>query len=157
MNRCVAPDVGKFMMKLALLANVATTLYMTGLIWFVQVVHYPLFAGVGRDRWAEYALAHQRLTTLVVGVPMLAELATAALLVLRPPAALGRALPVAGLVLALVAWASTALLQVPAHGRLTSTFDADVHRGLVAWNWVRTTAWSVRAGVVMLMLWRTIR
>lgn len=145
------------MMRIALLANVVATLYMTGLIWFVQVVHYPLFAGVGRERWAEYALAHQRLVTLVVAVPMLVELATAALLALRPPPVLGRGLPVAGLVLVLVAWASTALLQVPAHGRLAGGFDADVHRGLVAWNWVRTAAWTGRAVVVTAMLWAVAR
>jgi hypothetical protein len=145
------------MMRLTLLANAASTLYMSGLIWFVQVVHYPLFAGVGREGWVPYAAAHQRLTTLVVGAPMLVELATAALLALRPPAGIGRALPVAGLVLVLVAWASTALLQVPAHGRLTSAFDLDVHRGLVAWNWLRTVAWTARAVIVVAMLWKVMR
>lgn len=31
-----------------LLVHAAVTLYMTGVIWFVQVVHYPLFSCVGR-------------------------------------------------------------------------------------------------------------
>ena len=34
---------------LLLLLHAAATLFMTGLIWFVQVVHYPLFARVGED------------------------------------------------------------------------------------------------------------
>ncbi len=28
------------------LAQTAATLFMTGLIWFVQIVHYPLFATI---------------------------------------------------------------------------------------------------------------
>src|SRR5215207_8578728 len=101
------------MTRLTLLANAAATLYMSGLIWFVQVVHYPLFAGFGVERWSAYAASHQRLTTLVVGAPMLVELVTAALLAFAPPPSSGRVLPVAGLVLVLAIWACTALLQVP--------------------------------------------
>jgi hypothetical protein len=57
---------------------------MCGLIWFVQVVHYPLFARVGGDGSKAYAAEHQRRTTLVVGPLMLVEIATAALIALKP-------------------------------------------------------------------------
>ena len=30
--------------------HIAVTWYMTGVIWFVQLVHYPLMDGVGRER-----------------------------------------------------------------------------------------------------------
>lgn len=142
---------------LVLLADVAATLYMTGLVWFVQVVHYPLFAGVGTDRWPAYAESHQRLTTWVVGPPMLVELATAVLLAWRPPDGATRVLPLAALALLGVVWLSTALLQVPAHGRLTSGFDAGVARGLVRWNWLRTIAWTARAVVVLALVGRQLR
>ena len=33
-----------------LLAHVAATLYLVGLIWVVQGVHYPLFARVGPEQ-----------------------------------------------------------------------------------------------------------
>lgn len=32
-----------------LLANVVSTLFMVGLIWMVQIVHYPLFDDVGQE------------------------------------------------------------------------------------------------------------
>jgi hypothetical protein len=34
------------------------TLFMCGLAWFVQVVHYPLMARVGEPQWSEYERAH---------------------------------------------------------------------------------------------------
>ncbi|MDP9439422.1 MAG: hypothetical protein M3P49_11875, partial [Actinomycetota bacterium] len=71
-------------MQLVLLVHVGATLFMVGLIWFVQIVHYPLFASVGRGGFAEYSRAHSRLTGLVVGPPMLIEAGTAVALVVRP-------------------------------------------------------------------------
>ena len=51
---------------------------MTGVIWFVQVVHYPLLERVGVDRFTAYHAAHTRFTTWVVVVPMLVELISGA-------------------------------------------------------------------------------
>jgi hypothetical protein len=60
-------------MMYVLLANLAATLFMVGVIWFVQVVHYPLFSRVGSEKFSLYPKAHSRLTTYVVGPPMLVE------------------------------------------------------------------------------------
>ena len=37
-----------------LLLQAAATLAMVGLIWFIQVVHYPLFGQVGRDKFPAF-------------------------------------------------------------------------------------------------------
>ena len=36
-----------------LLVNAATTLFMVGVIWFVQSVHYPLFSRVGEAAFSK--------------------------------------------------------------------------------------------------------
>ena len=61
------------MAELILLLQAAATLPMVGLIWFVQIVHYPLFGEVGHDRFADYERNHQNRTTLVVAPLMLVE------------------------------------------------------------------------------------
>ena len=58
---------------LLLLVNAASALYMVGLIWFVQVVHYPLFQRVGAKDFVPYEQNHQRLTTWVTAPVMLLE------------------------------------------------------------------------------------
>lgn len=58
---------------LILALNLVSTLFMVGLIWFVQIVHYPLFKSVGESEFVEYQLQHQKLTTWVVAGPMLLE------------------------------------------------------------------------------------
>jgi hypothetical protein len=55
-----------------------------------------------------------------------------------------------------VIWASTALLQIPAHGRLASGFDASAAATLVSSNWIRTVAWSARGAIVAAMLWQAL-
>ena len=37
----------------ALLLQAAASWFLTGLIWIIQVVHYPLMSRVGADRFAE--------------------------------------------------------------------------------------------------------
>jgi hypothetical protein len=134
-----------------LLVNLAATLVMVGIIWFVQIVHYPLFSRVGAAGFAAYSGGHSRLTGFVVGPPMLAEAATAVALVLGPPAGVSLWLAATGLVLLAAIWLSTALLQAPRHRELGGGFDVTSHRFLVASNWLRTACWSARGIVVLWM------
>ena len=60
-----------------LIANVVSTLFMVGLIWMVQIVHYPLFDDVGQENYLSYQQRHQTNITYIVGPVMLIELATA--------------------------------------------------------------------------------
>ena len=138
-------------MEYLLLAHLAATLFMVGVIWFVQLVHYPLFARVGEEGFPAYSEAHSRLTGYVVGPPMLLEAGTALLFVFRRPEGVPPSLAIAGLVLVAIVWLSTALLQVPRHTALGSGFDRSRWRGLVGTNWIRTAAWSARGLVVLWM------
>lgn len=131
-----------------LMLHAAATLFMTGLIWFVQIVHYPLFDHVGAGNFAAYEQEHTRRTGWVVVPPMLVELATAILLVWR----MGGAVTWTGLVLLALIWLSTFGWQVPAHERLETGFDAPTYRWLVLSNWVRTVAWSVRGWLALYLL-----
>lgn len=129
---------------LLLAVHLAATAAMGGLIWFVQLVHYPLFAAVGADGFAAYEVAHQARTSWVVGPLMLVETATAIGLNLVDIPGGGPTLPAVALgVLALV-HLSTVSLQVPAHKTLSNGFDARVVRRLVATNWIRTAGWTIR-------------
>ena len=46
--------------------------------------------------------------------------------------------------LLVLVWASTFALQIPLHRRLAQGWDRPVIERLVATNWVRTVAWSLR-------------
>ena len=132
-----------------LTGHLVATVYMAGLIWFVQLVHYPLMKGVGPERFALYANEHSRRTGWAVGAPMLVEGATAAMLALSPRTDPALAWP--GLGLLVLIWLSTAFLQVPCHRALGKSFDEAAIARLVRTNWIRTTAWTMRAGLAVAM------
>ncbi len=135
-----------------LTSHLVATAAMVGLIWFVQVVHYPLFASVGADGFAEYERLHQRSTSFVVGPFMAVEGATAVWLAVAPPNGMSRLLPLLGLIVLCLIHASTVLLQVPQHTALSDGYDETrVHR-LVCTNWVRTVGWCVRGIIAAIML-----
>jgi len=131
--------------------ELVSALFMTGLIWFVQVVHYPLLAFVGAESTA-YQNAHMRRTTLVVAAPMLAELTAGIILAALRVGPGWQRWPAT--VLLAVVWLATITLLVPAHDALGRGFDARVHRRLVASNWIRTVAWTARAALCSAALWR---
>lgn len=140
-------------MKLILLVHVFATHFMVGLIWFVQIVHYPLFANIGNAQFKEYEERHQRLTTWVVGPVMLVELITAAALLRYGPAELTTPAWF-GLGLLVLIWLATATLSVPAHKALTVEYSANAYQKLVSTNWIRTAAWTVRGLLVLVLTYR---
>ncbi len=131
-----------------LLIHAAATWALAGLIWTIQAVHYPLFARVGADGYRVFQQEHMSRITPLVGPLMVTEAAAAAILLV---AALRGALDgpapaaVAGFVLLVLIWISTAAWQAPLHGRLAQGFDAALHRRLVRTNWARTVLWTARA------------
>jgi len=136
------------------LAQLASTLFMTGLIWFVQIVHYPLFSAVGDAAFPRYELLHAQRTGWVVFPPMLLEPLTA-LAALHPALRLpqisrGEALASAALVLLI--WLSTAMLQIPLHNLLGHAPTPDAMHRLVLSNWIRTAAWTARSALLLTAL-----
>ncbi len=140
-----------------LLANVVSTLFMVGLIWMVQIVHYPLFDDVGQENYVRYQQRHQANITYIVAPVMLVELATAILLLFYPVAGIDKTLVYVGIGLVVLVWLSTALLQVPCHDKLVKGFNQSAYNWLVNSNWIRTVAWSARGAVVTMMLVRVLQ
>jgi hypothetical protein len=112
-------------------AHLAVTLFMTGVIWFVQIVHYPLFRCVGNSEFARYEAAH--IFWISDGILWL------------------------NLALLSAIWLSTAFLQGPCHQRLRQGFDAATHHRLVVTNWLRTVCWTVRSGLLLWLAAKLVR
>ncbi len=143
--------------KMLVLVALASSCFMTGLIWFVQVVHYPLFERVDQASFSTYHAEHSRLTTFVVFVPMVLELLTSLLLLVERPAHVSAWLLWAGAILAGLSWLSTGLIQVPLHGRLASGFNLSTQALLVTTNWLRCITWTGHCSVCLGIVWQMLR
>ena len=132
--------------------NIASTWFMVGLIWFVQIVHYPLFGYVGSKEFRTYHEKHKILIAPVVGIVMIVELVTAGILIFQIPKGIPNWTAIVGIILLGVIWFSTLFLQIPYHNKLSSKFDKNVLLMLVNTNWIRTISWSLRGVIVLIML-----
>ncbi len=144
------------MNKILLVSQLISTLCLTGVIWLIQVVQYPLFAEVGAESFQRYHGSHAFWITPVVAPMMIIELGTSVLLLFYPIENIDVRLIWVGLVLSAIVWLSTFFLQVPMHEKLASGFDLDAHSFLVKTNWIRTVAWSLRSILVTFFVWKNL-
>lgn len=135
-----------------LLVCAAATWFMTGLAWFVQLVHYPLFEEVGVTAFPRYHALHSRRTMALVAAPMTVELMTALALCVNHPPGVSAWLAYVGAAAAAGVWALTTWVSVPLHTRLSQGFDKATSWKLVTTNWPRTLLWSLHALIVSVML-----
>ncbi|SRR5579883_2855451 len=127
-------------------AHNAVTFFLTGLIWIVQLVHYPMFAAIDASRFRKTHEFHSTRISYIVAPAMLAELILAVVLLMRRDLPLAARASALGLVLLI--WAVTFLIMIPFHQRLASGDRiAENISSLVRWNWIRTIAWSARAAI----------
>jgi uncharacterized membrane protein len=129
-------------------ANLVVVAALAGLIWTIQLVHYPLFALVGADAWPRYEAEHQRRITWLVGPLMVANVVLGVAVFVAEPSVL-RAVNGG---LAITVFVATGLVFAPMHGALgTRATDAAIAR-LVHANWARTTAWTAQVVVAVLLV-----
>ncbi|WP_375417303.1 hypothetical protein [uncultured Hymenobacter sp.] len=131
-------------LKLLLLFNFGLAAVLTGLIWTIQLVHYPSFGLVGKAEFIRFHAAHTARMGYLVAPLMVLELGLSLWLAgaarhsaLAGPAAW--ALALVGLI-----WAVTFFISVPFHNRLAAGFDYIAIDGLTRTNWLRTLAWTTR-------------
>ena len=120
-------------------------IWMTVLIWLVQVLIYPNFRLISESDFQEFHKRHcDRIAFLVA--PMMAQIFLVAGVILkgaRTPEWIFHAASI-GLV-----FAFTALFSVPAHNRLGRGKDLPSIDRLIRTNWARTLLWSAQLGWIL--------
>jgi hypothetical protein len=139
-----------------LVVHLGVTLCMTGMVWFVQWVHYPLFIYVGREQYPTYERKQLRALASSGVFWHTVELVTGVLMLRWRPPQLSFVLVVVNLALLVLAFLSTAFLQIPMHMILKRSYTKSVHYSLVNSNWVRTVLWTVRAVLLLHVVQRIL-
>lgn len=130
------------------LIHLLCCLVMTGLIWLIQMVHYPSFTFVDEQVFHQFNLFHQKNISYIVMPLMLVELGSAFALSYFFPGLIFYL----NLGMNLLIFASTAFLSVPIHNQLLQTKSTELIRRLVVTNWPRTTLWTIRSMALFYIL-----
>ena len=132
------------------LLQLLITWILAGMMWFVQVVHYPLYKKI-KEKFMEYERSHIKRAALLIGPLMLIEVITAIILIGMTPGGTLTQLATANLVLLFLIWISTFLFQVAQHQKLSVQFSKKNLQGLINTNWIRTVLWTIK-GCIMAMM-----
>ena len=131
--------------ELLLKVNLLSTSVMVGVIWVIQLLHYPSFHFINDQKYIEFQHFHmQRISFIVVPV-MLIELASALLLAYFFESSLTIIL----LALVLGIWAITFIFFTNMHQKLTDGYNHSIVDRLVQINWSRTALWSLRLIILL--------
>lgn len=129
------------------LIQLVVTWVIVGIMWFLQVVHYPLYRKI-KEGFVEYERAHIRRAALLIGPIMLIEVITAIFLIGASTEGTLTKLAGANLILLILIWLSTFLFQLNQHQKLSVRFSLKIVQRLIRCNWIRTLLWTLK-GLVM--------
>jgi hypothetical protein len=117
---------------------------LTGLIWIVQIVHYPSFRFIDSIRFKDFHKFHSFRISLIVVTLMLSELGLGIFWIFEER----NFFSYTNFAFLIIIWIGTFLLSVPIHSQLSFTFDLDLIDRLVNTNWLRTIAWSLKLSLL---------
>lgn len=121
---------------------------LVGIIWLVQLVHYPAFRYVDRSERQGFHKMHTTFITPIVAPLMVSELGlTTYALWIEPSPSACVLFVIVGLI-----WMSTFLIQVPIHNRLAQEWKKEEVTKLITSNWIRTILWSIKLGSMILWI-----
>lgn len=126
--------------NIAYLVEFGVSWALFGLIWTIQLSHYPAFRFIAEQQFLDFHQHHTRSITLIVMPLMLVELAIAGFLLYQY--GWSELIP---LMLVLLIWASTFFIQIPLHHQLGEGKNLALIEKLVTTNWIRTILWTLKA------------
>jgi len=141
----------QLMFNLFLYVNLYTCIALVGLIWVIQLVHYPSFHFVDKSNFAQFESFHSLRISIVVIPLMLLELISSLALLYYAPKKLMLPIVVA-LFFVLLVWAITFFVSSPIHGKLLSDYDKELIDKLISTNWWRTILWTLKSFLLIYIL-----
>ena len=139
-------------MSFIFLLNLVISFIAVGLIWTIQLVHYPSMKYISKDRFPEYHNFHSiRISILAIPL-MFAELVTSVILLYQNINNAIQTIFLVNLILVLLIWLSTFLIQVPLHNALSKEKNKEKLSKLIFSNWIRTILWTARSILMILFL-----
>ena len=125
-----------------LLGHLIFTSIMTGVIWVIQIVHYPSFHFIEKELYTAFQKFHMNKISIIVIPIMLAEIITGMMLFLDKSSK-SPFLIISFVILVLI-WLITGVFFSKAHNELMTGYQELVVNQLVVMNWIRTLLWTLR-------------
>lgn len=124
-----------------LLLHLFLTAALFGMIWIIQLLHYPSFKYIAEEQWPAFHKQKTSQGNAIMMPLMICELGIAAWLAGKNGFHFDYAIP---LCLVLAIWLSTIFIQFPIINRLAEQKEEALIDRLIQSNWIRTLLWSAK-------------
>lgn len=131
--------------------HIVSTSLMVGVIWIMQLVHYPSFNFINVEEYKSFQEFHMKRISLIVIPFMIIEL-TSGVLIFWIYQTDNIFFNISLFCLFFI-WFLTAILFSKMHQKLTWGYQISIVTKLVNLNWLRTISWTLRLGLVLLAGW----
>ena len=122
----------------------ASTAVMVGVIWVIQLLHYPTFHYIEKNNYSQFQKFHMNRISYIVIPAMVIEMLSGIMLVIINDDF------IISFSLLVCIWIITFVFFTNIHQHLLSKYENTAVEKLVNLNWIRTVFWTVR--LVMLFI-----
>lgn len=124
--------------------HLVSTSIMVGVIWIIQLVHYPTFLFIDKQKYMKFQEFHMSRVSYIVMPTMIAELFSGIYILFYNNVLMVNTFFLLASFSLLLNWVITALVFVKIHNGLLIKYEKNIILLLVKLNWLRTILWSLR-------------
>ncbi len=136
------------MHDLLIVLHIVSTSIMVGVIWVMQLLHYPALLYVKNETFRQFQNFHMTKISIIVVPIMLIELVSGFIIYLQGERSFEF---LASFVLMIILWIMTGLIFTKFHSKLRKSKDIRIINKMIFLNWYRTLFWSMRLIIIFLM------
>tara|TARA_Y100000816_G_scaffold79336_1_gene54102 strand:+ start:279 stop:695 length:417 start_codon:yes stop_codon:yes gene_type:complete len=129
--------------------HLTSTSIMVGVIWVIQLVHYPSFKYVKESDFIIFQKYHMNNISYIVFPVMFTELVTALFIFFSGEESLFFVL---SLICLFLIWAITGVLFTKYHSILKEGKDLKMIKKMIRANWIRTLLWTLRLIMILFVI-----
>lgn len=142
-------------MGLSSLLHLIACWTMVGVIWIIQLVHYPAYRYIDALEFTQYQNFHSTQISYFVAPVMLLELATGAWMIYQLMTSKDQlSVTILSFVMLLAIWGLTFFKIVPLHNQLLIGKNLAIIENIIQLNWWRTILWTLRGLLLLKLTWK---
>jgi hypothetical protein len=139
-----------------LLINLLSTVLIAGIMWFVQLVHYPLFNAIPARNLINYGYYHTRKISGIIKPLFIVDFTTLLLLLILLGSNLSTNLMMVNIVIFIITVILTQIVFIPIHQKLSKSPNSQTISQLIRLNWIRTLIWSLKVVFMLIIIYETL-
>ncbi len=132
-----------------LMIHIISTSIMVGVIWVIQLVHYPSFKYVNESDYIIFQKYHMSNISYIVFPVMFTELITALIILFFGEKSLFFVL---SLICLFLIWVITGVLFTKYHSILKEGKDLMIIEKMIKANWIRALLWTMRLIMILFVI-----